>query len=310
MVYDEGVYCGFIIRGDLRGAMSYIKRYPECKELYDRYISLFDDERYITYDVRPMLNVILRSYQQYYRDVFYLLIGKSESAELLRNRLSRSLRLSGSFGIDDLEQGPIKEAFVREGFHFLGGKTGGYYGPYVWSTTETETYDVELPDGIQKYTVRLLGGFITKSWIDYLSFGKLGTGGWTDNSGIICCVRSSYDLDSENYKVSLLKHEAQHAKDLKKYGGMSSDELEYRAKLVELIYSSERNLLPQFFREADNSSEANGHATAAHRIIEGFREKLNADAGELDMIPIWQIQKAARELFAESNRLCHALRGL
>lgn len=200
-----------------------------------------------------------------------------------------------------LAQFPECKALYRR-LHFLGGKTGGYYGPYVWRTTETAAYRVELPEETRTFTVRLLDGFVTKGWIDYLSFGKLGTGGWTDGDGVLCCVRSSYDLNSEAFQVSLLKHEAQHALDLERWSSMSSAVLEYRAKLVELIYSAERNLLPQFAQEADGSVGAGGHALAAHMLIEGFARKFNSDAGTLKELPIGLIQKTARELFRKSER--------
>ena len=49
----------------------------------------------------------------------------------------------------------MSEAFQSRGFHFLGGKTSGYYGSYIWRVTETKTYEVELPDVIQA-TAKLL----------------------------------------------------------------------------------------------------------------------------------------------------------
>ena len=125
---------------------------------------------------------------------------------------------------------------------------------------------MELPDGVQDYAVKLLDGFVMLSWLDYLSFGEVGTGGWSNGDGLIHCVKSGYDLDSEAFQVSLLKHEAQHAADHARFRGMSSEELEYRAKLVELICSSQRNLLDRFLLEADGARTGNGHGLAAERI--------------------------------------------
>lgn len=303
LFYDDDVYCGYIIRGDLRGAMDYIGRFPACKELADKYDSLFVEERYLSFDMASELDVLLRIYQRYYRDVFYLRLDKDDCAGSLKNGLSRLLGITDAkSGVDELEQGPVTEAFRRRGLHFQGGKTGGFYGPYVWKTTEAVSYDVELPGGTRKYTVKLLDGFITKGWIDYISFGKLGTGGWTDGDGVICCIKSSYDLDSEAFSVSLLKHEAQHALDLECCPDMSSEMLEYRAKLVELIYSTERKLLPQFVREADSSPGANGHALASSRLTKGILKKLKLKIDELNALPITLVQETARELFQESER--------
>ena len=82
--------------------------------------------------------------------------------------------------------------------------------------------------------------------MDYLTFGKYGTGGWASEDGTIQCIESAYDFESEKFTVSLLKHEAQHAKDLKEYPDITPAELEYRAKLVELYYSRDWELLGKF----------------------------------------------------------------
>lgn len=72
----------------------------------------------------------------------------------------------------------LQAAFEAEGYHALFGKTQGYYGPYVWRETVPAVYQVELPDGSAEYTVNLLKGFVFRSWMDYLTFGRYGTGGW------------------------------------------------------------------------------------------------------------------------------------
>lgn len=300
--FSKSVYYGYIIKGDLTGAISYVKQFPEQTDLYNRFMAVFEQEHYTTYEVDADLNNILTIYQQYYRDAFYLCIGKEYAADKLRSKLAALFGITDeSIELCDLEQNQIVDAFQSGGLYFLGGKSSGYYGPYIWRTTETVVYDVELPDGIQTYTVKLLDGFITRSWIDYLSFGEIGPGGWADGDGFINCVKSSYEFDSENFKVSLLKHEAQHARDLAEYKDMLSEDLEYRAKLVELIYSNERNLLEQFVQEADASDKSNGHSMASNRIAEGFVKILSENRAELGSLPITTIQIVAKALFDESN---------
>lgn len=298
MVYDSSIYYGCIVKGDLHGAMSYVRQFPERSALYERFMNRFAHERRITYEADAELERILTAYQQYYRDVFYLRMDRKQAENRLRDRLAQALGIhEDGTELCDIEQNQLVEMFRSHGLHFLGGKSSGYYGPYVWRTTETVSYDVELPDGVQTYSVKLLDGFLTRSWIDYLSFGEIGSGGWTDGDGCINCVKSAWDLESESFRVSLLKHEAQHARDLAMDREMSSEELEYRAKLVELIYSSERNLLKAFAREADASDPTNGHAMAAHRIMKGFADALGVEKLDPDAIPLGQIQTVARELF-------------
>ena len=91
-------------------------------------------------------------------------------------------------------------------------KRKGIFGPYIWKDTIPTSYQIELPEGVEQYTVNILKGFVFRSWMDYLTFGKYGTGGWASEDGTIQCIESAYDFESEKFTVSLLKHEAQHAK--------------------------------------------------------------------------------------------------
>ena len=298
--FSKDVYYGYLVKGDLKGALRYIKQFREQEDLFNQYSAIFEQEQYISYPVDAELNHILRIYQQYYNEVFFQGVEKGSAEENLRTRLA------DFFGIQDrcielshIEENQIFKAFQLRGFTFMGGKTSGYYGPYIWRYGETRKYSVSLPMGTQEFEVALLDGFLTKSWIDYLSFGEISTGGWTDGDGMIHCIKSSYDFESESFAVSLLKHEAQHARDLSEYEGISSEDLEYRAKLVELIYSEERNLLEQFAHEADHSDKLNGHSLASGRIISEFSKKLHTSPSQLS-IP--QIRSIAKVLFEESER--------
>ena len=102
--------------------------------------------------------------------------------------------------------------------------------------------------------------------MDYLTFGRFGTGGWASPDGTINCIAQAYDFESERFLVSLLKHEAQHAVDMKRFPAITPAELEYRAKLVELHYSGDLGLLQKFFAEADESRAGDSHAMASARM--------------------------------------------
>ena len=91
--------------------------------------------------------------------------------------------------------------------------------------------------------------------------------------------------------------------DLLRNADLAPAQLEYRAKLVELIYSVERNLLLAFAEEADSSNPANAHGLAAAKIVTLFRTKLGNAAVPLDAVPISQIRQIAQELFRESSVL-------
>lgn len=302
MNFEKSVFTGFLVKGELNAAMSYLKDLGNQSELYEKYRLVFEEDKRPVYEKDAYLNEILDVYRKYYREIFYLNNDASEAEAKMRESFEKIFGLSSDgANLDEIEESTIKKAFFDRGFRFLGGRTGGYFGPYIWSDTEKKKYAVELPDGSAEFTVLLLDGFVSKSWLDYISFGMTGTGGWADSSGMINCVRSSYDIEGEAFRVSLLKHEAQHSADLAKYGDMSSEDLEYRAKLVELIYSEERNMLEKFLLEAGLSNPKNGHSVASAKIAERFSVKTGLDLKGLASLPTDKIKKTASDLFFESN---------
>ena len=263
----------FFLNGDIKGAIAYMREHEEYKDILPAYTAIFEDGEYRTFEVPDALNDILRQYQIYYRDVFYC--GLPEAADKLRTRLKALLDLPDAG--EELLTERLRSAFEAEGYHALFGKTQGYYGPYIWRDTVPTVYRVELPGGTAEYTVNILKGFVFRSWMDYLTFGRYGTGGWTSPDGTINCIAQAYDFESERFLVSLLKHEAQHAVDMKRFPAITPAELEYRAKLVELHYSGDLGLLQKFVSEADESRADDSHAAAAARIRREFADTDPAD---------------------------------
>ena len=254
----------FFMNGDIKGAIAYMRDHEEFKDILPAYIAIFEDCEYRTFDIPDMLNDILRLYQIYFRDTFYCGLPEAEAAEKLLTQLKVILDVPDAE--EEFLAGKLQSVFEAKGYHALFGKTQGYYGPYIWKDTVPTVYRVELPGGTAEYTVNILKGFVFRSWMDYLTFGRFGTGGWASPDGTINCVEQAYDFKSERFLVSLLKHEAQHTMDMKQFPGITPAELEYRAKLVELHYSSDLGLLQKFLSEADESRASDSHAAASARI--------------------------------------------
>ena len=286
---DFNTLSAFFIDGDVRGAIEYLGSFPELSELTSAYIKLFREEEYVKYDILPVLERILLEYQKYYRDVFYIRTDDAEASAKLMRALSLLLGVS-----DDEEKiaEKLSVIFEENGYHIKTGRTNGHYGPYVWKNTEKKEYEVELPEGKGSYTVNILSGFIMCSWMDYITFGRFGTRGWADEGGINC-IEGRYDFESEAFTVSLLKHEAQHVMDMKRFPDITPAELEYRAKLVELIYSSDRNLILKFLGEADLTKNDDSHAYASAKLKENF--------GYTDGMSLDDVKKRAGELFSVSH---------
>ncbi|MDY2910374.1 MAG: hypothetical protein SOT16_07605, partial [Oscillospiraceae bacterium] len=260
----------FFLNGDIKGAIAYMRNHEEFKDILPAYIAIFENCEYRTYEIPDILNDILRLYQVYFRDTFYCGLLETEAADKLLTQLKALLDMPDAEEALLTEQ--LQSAFEAEGYHALFGKTQGYYGPYVWKDTVPAVYSVELPEGTAQYTVNILGGFVFRSWMDYLTFGRFGTGGCASSDGTINCIEQAYDFESERFLISLLKHEAQHTVDMKQFPGITPAELEYRAKLVELHYSGDLGLLQKFLSEADESKTQDSHAIASARLKREFAD--------------------------------------
>ena len=260
----------FFLNGDIKGAIAYMRDHEKFKDILPAYVAIFENCEYRTYEIPDRLNDILRLYQIYFRDAFYCGLPEAEAAEKLLAQLKVLLDMPDATEALLAEQ--LQSVFEANGYHALFGKTQGYYGPYIWRDTVPTVYRVELPDGTAEYTVNILKGFVFRSWMDYLTFGRFGTGGWASPDGTINCIEQGYDFESERFLVSLLKHEAQHTVDMNQFPGITPAELEYRAKLVELHYSSNLSLLQKFLSEADENKTDDAHAIASVRIKREFAD--------------------------------------
>lgn len=166
----------FFLNGDIKGAIAYMRDHEEFKDILPAYAAIFEDCKYRTFEIPDMLNDILRLYQIYFRDTFYCGLSEADAAGKLIKQLRTLLNMPNADEERLTEQ--LKSVFEANGYHALFGKTQGYYGPYIWRDTIPTVYRVELPDGTAEYTVNILKGFVFRSWMDYLTFGRHGTGGW------------------------------------------------------------------------------------------------------------------------------------
>ena len=165
----------FFLNGDIKGAIAYMRDHEEFKDILPAYVAIFENCEYRTYEIPDRLNDILRLYQIYFRDAFYCGLPEAEAAEKLLAQLKVLLDMPDAD--EALLTERLRSVFEANGFHALFGKTQGYYGPYVWRETVPTVYQVGLPGGTAEYPVNILKGFVFRSWMDYLTFGRFGTGG-------------------------------------------------------------------------------------------------------------------------------------
>jgi hypothetical protein len=132
----------------------------------------------------------------------------------------------------------------------------------------------------------------------------------------IYAVRPGWrDLNGENFLVSFLAHEAQHFADRERFQNLESWELEYRAKLVELMLADTTlTRLLVAFSNSQSDDPAIPHAYANNRVLAALRKRLNLDAeAALDNVPREALRQAVdAELRADTGRrrenMAHATR--
>lgn len=284
---DRQRYKGSLIRADVRGAIDCLEQCGETDRLRELQKRLEDMPRVRTGNAQA--DRIAEAYMKYFQDCFTPGSGNADTARMrepgARMVLEKRLReiLQKKDGDMAKLEGWMAPVFKSLGWFFLGGKTMGFYGPYVWEKTEKTDYEVELPSGTESVTVYWMDGFIIRSWLAWLSGDEFGTGGWANDDGIYC-VKSVYSADLQDpvFAISFLKHEAQHHADYR-YGSMASRDLEYRAKLVELIYYPTSAFFASLLSSGDLSDRSNSHAYAAAEIIRRLSGCLAPDIMENDL---------------------------
>jgi hypothetical protein len=193
----------------------------------------------------------------------------------------------------------------RQGLHALGGVTAPLHELMVWRKQTSHSETVSLPEGSVHVTVTLLDDFVSLGWLAYATCDRHHTGGWATSEGLMV-VAPSWDFTSEDYRISLLAHEAQHFADYRRYPKLGSADLEYRAKLVELILAEVtlRELLESFDAQAqpDRSSP---HAFASHWVLTRLREQLAT--GDLAAAPRSRLREAAQTLLRQHTEALAAM---
>jgi hypothetical protein len=255
---------------------------------------------------------------------YFLNLGEDQESHVavkkaLQTTLGPLVPVAKRRGFDQMEAF-LSDEFRRNGYYFLGGMTGPYYGPYVWARTEKRTFSVDLPDQKQDVKVFFMHDFLIRSWMHFQTFGRRGTGGWAKRNDPpwedgLYSVASAYDMEHLDadliFKISLLKHEAQHFVDKAEFPALNDSDLEYRAKLVELIYFSEMKYrLVHILHEA-NENRSDPHRYAAYCIVKELSARVLGESYMIDerrwaSLPYDKIQAEAQTLLQEHKQRLNA----
>jgi hypothetical protein len=201
----------------------------------------------------------------------------------------------------------LADVIRARGWGFQGGRTPPLQDFMLWRQTESKQYEVELSDITQTVTVNFLDDFVSQGWANFATFGHSGTGGWAADDGLYC-IKSSYDLDSEQFLLSYLKHEARHYADYQRFPELTGADLEYRAKLTELIFAdTDQELLLEKFSAHANAQSSAPHPLANWHVLDDLSHALGlgqvpADAKRWHAVDSALIRSTALGLLQANDR--------
>ena len=248
---------------------------------------------------------IMSSYRLYWRS------SMLNSGKISKYEKTLVLSLASVVGRPDLKTMETIEPIViaklkGEGLYAQAGQTGPLRELMLWTKQDDVIYDVALPEGLYRPTVRKMDDFISLGWNSYHTCGRSGTGGWAEDDILHLVVPNYSSLEDEDFKVNFLAHETQHFSDIKRFVGLEDWHLEYRAKLVELATanSTRVDILRRFSNDQGDDKNS-PHSFANKKLLNALRLQLGlSSASGLSAVPVATLQKAAlTELLADSKGL-------
>jgi hypothetical protein len=254
----------------------------------------------------PALVGLLSAYREYWLRSLRHERPLPDNEAWLLARLNALVKAAGGrpgASMDDLE--PALAALIgTHGYHALLGVTSPLRELMLWKTEAEDHYDVALPEGPQRVTVVFMDGFASLGWAGFATCDRHYSGGWTKPDRLYA-VRSAYDLESEDFRVSYLAHEGQHFSDNRRFPNLEQPDLEYRAKLVELAMAktSVYDLLEAFASNVGTDPSV-PHSLANGRVIKGLGLRLFPAEGSA---PAWRdasverVNAAAADLLREDS---------
>lgn len=297
------------LQGDIKSALKLMKE----KCLSDQYRVL--RSKYIKRFVNNSLpgsrtddsfvNAVIESYESYWNKV---LTGKLSIEggtpfifEKLKLLMLSSINLS-DYNDDDFEKliDSLKKKLLSLGYHGIYGITLPFRDLMLWKFQKEKKYIVKFHDGIEEVTVVHLADFAALGWSHYATFGNSYTGGWADRDKLYC-VTPSWDLNSENFRVSYLAHEARHFRDYRQFPKLEQADLEYRAKLSELTLADKtlKSLIEKFLTNSADNRES-PHSLANFILLRDLHMTLQQQGHEYPFlageIPPEDIRRISREL--------------
>jgi hypothetical protein len=278
---------------------------PTEKQTRKKYFERFGSKAHPIHPIgKTLVEELIGIYRNYWDQVLLQKLKQDQGYQYLFKKLGPIVkRLGGNSGeFSENEYDRVAEFLTMKlketGYYAKIGVVNPHLNFMAWRQQTTKPFEVDLGNGeIQKVDVVLMDDFVSLGWAAYATFDKMHVGGWVGDEALYC-VASSYDLDGEDFKVSFLAHEARHFADKKKYSNLTSTDLEYRAKLTELILAKKsfEDVFRKFILE-QRENPNNPHSYASFLLVKGISNKLAKGVNlqsfrSLDKTKVQEISKA------------------
>jgi hypothetical protein len=248
----------------------------------------------------PLLENVMVAYRRYWTQV---LMGRASHDE---GRASLVGALNGALGADAASPrgeevfDTLGTALTARGYHSIRGVTAPYQDFLAWRDETRATYTVTIPEGERRVEVVMMRDFASLGWEGFATCDHSYPGGWAETDRLFC-MADSYDTKTEDFTVSYLAHETQHFADYERFPKLASADLEYRAKLVEIIESRQttKSLVALFASEASDHRDV-PHPYADHCVIRDLQRALGRTAAQASD---QDIRAAAQRVFDENTKL-------
>jgi hypothetical protein len=287
------------------------------KKMYARFVS--KEEVFENTSGNKIVNDISNIYREYWRVELMKPLSESRTDSTLYNNITDYLlsnkltRLSkDSLHKNIKNDSVLKEIIEKEGFKVDFKFRNGFQEIFIWNKESTKKYEVILPKDTIQTTVVFIESYHINGYDEFATTGDSQVGGWAiKESATLYCNKGSYDLNSETFEVSYLKHESLHFTDLNNYPNLSSADLEYRSKVIELMYCTEETIydkIGMFMSSANEKNRDNSHPYANYVLIKNlskliFNSDFNSDINQWEKVSVDKIKKAASSLYESSENI-------
>jgi len=315
-------YISQALQGDLSRAESLFSSInPVTAPIFDVELASQFQARFIerSEDLSPgtgdfFTDAVVFAYRKYWTRTLMGDLSNQEGEDFLESSLRQVLSRQGKVGFSGHAATVFElvgEIFEEKGVHYLHTPAPPLRDLFLWKAEEYRNYPVRLTDLTQKVSVIFMDEIYSMGWKQYATLGLVATTGWVEG-GRLFCMEGAYDRSSENFEVSYLKHEGRHLADLERFPDLQSTDLEYRAKLTELVFASTstRRLLADFTRKSA-PNPASPHAYANYRVIQDvyreiFGESFPKSGNPWQEVSTQSVSSAARDLLQRNTAILQA----